>query len=53
MHLHHITLDYIKVQWNSMIFSHVTVHVQYVKWASVVQNHHKNVCEWSVLLKNS
>jgi len=42
MHLHHIMLDYIKVQWNSMIFSHVTVHAQYVKWANVVQNHHEN-----------
>jgi len=53
MHLHHITLDYIHVQWNSVIFYHVTVHVQYVNWANAVQNHHENICERSVRLKNS
>jgi len=53
MHLHHITLDYINVQWKSMIFNHVTVHVQYGKLANAVQNHHENICERSDLLKNS
>ena len=41
MYLHHITLDYINVQWNSTIFNHVTVHVEYVQWANVVHNRHE------------
>jgi hypothetical protein len=41
MHLHHIKLDNINLQWKSMVCNHVKVQAEFVKLADAVQNHHK------------